>query len=185
MLAQSDPKIWSTICEVLESNPDVAALNSLSQQFSSLIINPINCAIGNTIKIYRVIVIDALDECSLSSIVKSLIKAILNGVANISLKFIILSWPENWIRGPFVTLLELPSKNLLFMTSLKPMCNVISKCTSDRPCLGSWRLAAFPTMILPGPLTMSSRLCLSGLMAYSFTLQLPYVISALEMSEET
>ena len=41
MLAQSNPEIWSAICEVLTNNPHVADLNSLTQQFSSLIVNPI------------------------------------------------------------------------------------------------------------------------------------------------
>ena len=101
MLARSDAKIWAATREVLESDPDVADLNSLPQQFISLIVNPIKRVIDTDAKIYKVIVIDALDECSSSSIVELLIKAILNGVADIPLKFFILSRPENWIKRAF------------------------------------------------------------------------------------
>ena len=101
MLSQSNPEIWSAICEVLTNNPDVADLNSLTQQFSSLIVNPIQHVIDRDIKIYKIIVIDALDECSSPWIVQSLIKAILDGVVNVSLKFFILSQPEDWIKQAF------------------------------------------------------------------------------------
>ena len=101
MLARSDAKIRAAIREVLASDPDVADLNSLSQQFSSLVVNPIKQVIDTDVKIYKVIVIDTLDECSSSWIVKSLIKAILDGVADIPLKCFILSRPENWIKRAF------------------------------------------------------------------------------------
>ena len=98
MLARSDPEIRSAMREVLTSDPDVADLNSLPQQFNSLVVNPIKCIINKDIKIYKVIVIDALDECSSPRIVESLIKAIFNGVVNTPLKFFILSRPEDWIK---------------------------------------------------------------------------------------
>ena len=91
MLARSNPEILSAMREVLTRDPDVADLNSLSKQFNSLIVNPIKCAIDKDIKIYKIIVIDALDECSSPEVVESLIKAILNGVADVPLKFFILS----------------------------------------------------------------------------------------------
>ena len=101
MLARSNPKIGSAICEILVGDPDVANLNSLPHQFSSLIVNPIKSAIDEDVNIYKVIVIDALDECSQPQIVVSLIKAILNGVADIPLKFCIVSRPEDWIKSAF------------------------------------------------------------------------------------
>ena len=91
MLARSNPEIRSAIREVLTNNPDVADLNSLPQQFSSLIVNPIQRVIDKDVKIYKIIVIDALDECSSLWIVQSLIKAILDGVVDIPLKFFISS----------------------------------------------------------------------------------------------
>ena len=101
MLARSNPTIRSAICEVLADDPDVADLNSLPHQFSSLIVDPIHRAINKDVKLYKVIVIDALDECSSQQIVVSLIKAILNGIADIPLKFFIVSRPEGWIMSAF------------------------------------------------------------------------------------
>ena len=101
MLARSNPEILSAMREVLTRDPDVADLNSLSKQFNSLIVNPIKCAIDKDIKIYKIIVIDALDECSSPWVVKSLIKAIFNGVPDVPLKFFILSRPEDWIKRTF------------------------------------------------------------------------------------
>ena len=101
MLARSDPEIRSAIQEVLERDPDVADLNSLPQQFGSLIVDPIKRVINKNVKIYKVIVIDAIDECSSSWMVESLIKAILDGVADVPLKFLILSRSEDWIKRAF------------------------------------------------------------------------------------
>ena len=101
MLARSDSEIRAAIREVLIRDPDVADLNSLPQQFRSLIVNPIKHAIDKDVKIYKVIVIDALDECSSPWIVESLIKTILDSVADIPLKFFISSRPEGWIKRAF------------------------------------------------------------------------------------
>ena len=101
MLARSNPKIRSALCEILAGDPDVANLNSLPHQFSSLIVDPIHRAIDKDVKLYKVIIIDALDECSSPRIVVSLIRAILNGVANIPLKFFIVSRPEDRIKSVF------------------------------------------------------------------------------------
>ena len=98
MLAQSDPEIRSAIHEVLASDPDVADLNSLPQQFSYLVVNPIKRVVDKDVKLHKIIVIDALDECSSPWIVESLIKTILSGVADIPLKFFIASRPEDWIK---------------------------------------------------------------------------------------
>ena len=55
----------------------MADLNSLPQQFNSLIINLIKSIIDRDVKIYKIIVID---RNVLHSEYESLIKAILNGV---------------------------------------------------------------------------------------------------------
>ena len=101
MLAQANPEIQSAIQEVLKRDPEVANLNSLPQQFSSLIIDTIKCDINKNVKVYKVIVIDALDEWSLSWMVESFIKAILDGVADTPLKFLTLSRSEDWIKRAF------------------------------------------------------------------------------------
>ena len=65
MVSQSHLEIWSAIYKVLASDPDVADLNSLPQQFNSLIVNLIKSIINKDVKIYKIIVIDAIQECSL------------------------------------------------------------------------------------------------------------------------
>ena len=108
MLCRSDPKVRSAICEVLERNPDVADLNSLSEQFKSLVVEPIKRAIHHDTDFYKIVVIDALDECSSLLnprasrwTVRSLVMTILDGVADIPLKFFVLSRPEDWIKNAF------------------------------------------------------------------------------------
>ena len=64
MVSQSHPETRSAIYKVLESDPDVADLNSLPQQFNSLIVNLNKSIINKDVKIYKIIVIDALQECS-------------------------------------------------------------------------------------------------------------------------
>ena len=100
-LALSSPQLRSVMCKVLDNNPDVASLNSFPDQFSSLIAEPIRRVFDEDTKVYKVIVIDALDECSPPKRVYSLIEAILDGVADIPLKFIISSRPENQMEKLF------------------------------------------------------------------------------------
>ena len=183
MLAQSDPEIRSAIREVLAGDSDAANLNSLSQQFSSLVINPIKQVVDKDVKIYRVIVIDALDECSSSSIVESLIKAILYSVVDIPLKFFILSRPEHWIKRAFR---RVARASLIQEFALHDVAKSDVQCDIEtylRSALSELAEArSFPTMILPGHLKTSSKIYLNDRMDYSFTLRPPYVISALEMS---
>ena len=73
----------------------------LNQRCSSLIVNPIKHVIDKDVEIYKIIVTNALDECSSPWVIESLIKAILNGVTDIPLKFFILSRPEDWIKRTF------------------------------------------------------------------------------------
>ena len=101
MLAQSNQTIQLAIHEVLKKKPNVADLNDLSEQFRSLIVNPVKLAAENEHDIHYIIVIDAMDECSGSGIVEMLINAILDGVTDIPLKFFITSRPETWIRRAF------------------------------------------------------------------------------------
>ena len=62
---------------------------------------PIKLATLNDHEVYYIIVIDALDECSASGVVEILIKTILDGVAEIPLKFFITSRPEDWVKRAF------------------------------------------------------------------------------------
>jgi len=103
MLALSNSHLQRAICEVLASDPDVADLNSIPEQFNSLVINPIRRVVDKDVKtiVAKIIVIDAIDECSSSGRVEILIKTILDGVAKTPLKFFITSRPEPHIRKAF------------------------------------------------------------------------------------
>ena len=58
ILSLSNPNIRSAICEVLESTLGLVDLNSLSEQFRFLVVEPIKKVLGNDINIYKVVVID-------------------------------------------------------------------------------------------------------------------------------
>ena len=101
MLARSSPSIQSELCQVLEQHPDAAAFNSLTEQFNLLLARPIENVIPKKIRTYKIIVIDAIDECSHQEKVASLIETICDGVSNIPLKFFISSRSEAWIEMAF------------------------------------------------------------------------------------
>jgi len=86
MLARSNSKIRSAIHDVLARKPDVADLNYLPQQFSSLIVNPIKLATASHPEVYYIIVLDAIDECSASGVVEILIKTAIDGMSDIPFK---------------------------------------------------------------------------------------------------
>ena len=67
----------------------MAELNYLPQQLSSLIVNPIKLATVNDHEVYYIIVIDAFDKRSPSEAVETLIKIVLDGVAEIPLNALI------------------------------------------------------------------------------------------------
>jgi hypothetical protein len=74
---------------------------SIPEQFSYLVVKPLKLSMDNENSIYNVIVIDAIDECSTSWKVESLIKAILGSVTDIPLKFVITSRLKDWINRSF------------------------------------------------------------------------------------
>lgn len=100
MLARISPPIRSEICQVLQNNPDVVS-DSLSEQFRSLVVLPVQRVFPNPAKTYQIVVIDAIDECSDQSIVESLIGVILACALDLPLKFFIASRPEPRIRKAF------------------------------------------------------------------------------------
>ena len=101
MLARSSPSIQSELFQILEQHPDAASFNSLSEQFKLLLARPINNAIPTNVRTYKIIVIDAIDECSQQWKVESLITTICGGVSNLPLKFFISSRPEARIEKVF------------------------------------------------------------------------------------
>src|SRR3979490_122009 len=91
----------SAIHKVLNKRDDVVDLNDLSEQFRSLVVNPVKIATENEQGVYYIIVIEAMDECSASGIVEMFIKAILDGMTNVPLKVFTTSRPESWIKRVF------------------------------------------------------------------------------------
>ena len=85
MLTRLSPPIRSKLCEVLESNPDTGSPNIL----------PCNSTASlQETKTYKIVIIDAMNECSHQMKVMLLIKTIYDGVSNIPLKFFISNHPE-------------------------------------------------------------------------------------------
>ena len=73
-------------------------------QFNKLIYGPIQVWVGNTVKSYKTIVIDAVDECTDLRLVSSLIRLILEAASAIPLKVFIASRDEPLIRCAFTSL---------------------------------------------------------------------------------
>ena len=71
----------------MKDEPDVVSLHSLPMQFRLLIEKPIQRVLGPSIKTYKIIVIDALDECTDHDMVEKLIQAIVTFAPNMPLKF--------------------------------------------------------------------------------------------------
>ena len=108
MLAHSNPRFKAAMRKVVATNPDVADLSSLRHLFRSLIVQPMKMATEMNDIVCNVVVIDAIDECSRPWVVESLIRTILDGVADIPVKFLITSRPEDWIKRAF-TYVDKPS----------------------------------------------------------------------------
>ena len=107
MLSGSMPNIRSAICEAIQSDPAAPDLNSLSEQFEFLVVGLIKNSVGNDMNGQKIVVIDGFDECfsvdayTTRRTLESLITTILDGVADIPLKFLLLSRSEDWIKKAF------------------------------------------------------------------------------------
>jgi hypothetical protein len=98
-LSQSSPLLRSTIGQAIEDKPDVALFHTLSMQFRLLLVKPIMHALGASVKAYKTVVIDALDECTKLGTVERLIEAIVECAPDIPLKFLICSRDTADIRN--------------------------------------------------------------------------------------
>ena len=105
-LASTSPCIKSEVVKAIEEDPKLAepTYNNLVDQFNRLIHNPIQLSVGNAIKTYKIIVIDAVDECTDLRLVSSLIQLFLNSASTIPLKVFIASRDEPLIRHAFTSL---------------------------------------------------------------------------------
>ena len=105
-LASTSPCIRSEIVKAIENDPKLAESTyiNLKDQFNKLIHDPIQVSVGNAVKIYKIIVIDAIDECTDLRLVSSLIRLILESASAIPLKIFIASRDEPPIRSAFTSL---------------------------------------------------------------------------------
>ena len=105
-LASTSPCIKSEVVKAIEDDPKLAEPTyiNLVDQFNKLIHNPIQALVGNAVKTYKIIVIDAVDECTDLQFVSSLVQLILEAASAISLKVFIASRDEPLIRRAFTSL---------------------------------------------------------------------------------
>jgi hypothetical protein len=102
-LAIASPSIKSKVVEAIEEDDTLPepTYGKLDVQFNKLIRDPLQASIGPDVKTYKVIVIDAVDECTNLNHVWSLIKLILQSASRIPLKIFITSRDEGQIRRAF------------------------------------------------------------------------------------
>ncbi|THU76038.1 hypothetical protein K435DRAFT_879809, partial [Dendrothele bispora CBS 962.96] len=102
-LASTSPSIKSQIVAALKNEPKLAERTYIDsrKQFKKLILDPMQTSLKQSITTYKIIVIDALDECTDLDRVSALIKVILDFARHIPLKFVIASRDEDPIRKAF------------------------------------------------------------------------------------
>ena len=104
-LASTSPCIKSELVKAIEDDPKLAEPSyiKLVDQFMKLIHNPIQVSVGNAVKTYKIIVIDAVDECTDLELVSSLIQLILETISASPLKVLIASRDEPQIHDAFTS----------------------------------------------------------------------------------
>ena len=102
-LASTSPTIKSEIIKAIENDPELAepTYNRLDNQFRKLIIHPIRASVSKIVRTYKIVVIDAVDECNDLRLVSALIQLILKCAREIPLKILIASRDESPIRKAF------------------------------------------------------------------------------------
>ena len=100
-ISQASPLLRSAVGQAMEDEPDVGSLYTLSMQFRLLLEKPIQRVLDPSIKTYKIVVIDALDECTKLGIVEKLIQAVVAFAPKIPLKFFISSRETTTIRNAF------------------------------------------------------------------------------------
>ena len=111
-LSQASPLLRSAMNQTIEDKPGVGALHAVSKQFRLLLVNPIKGVLDSSIKIYKIVIIDALDECTTPGTVENLIQAVVEFASDMPLKFFISSRVTSKIRKVFHHNSEHPPKTL-------------------------------------------------------------------------
>ena len=104
-LASTSPCIRSEVIKAIENDPKLAEPTylNLRDQFNELIRDPIQVSVGNAVMTYKIIAIDAVDECTDLRLVSSLIRLILESASTLPLKVFIASRDEPLIRHAFTS----------------------------------------------------------------------------------
>jgi len=102
-LARASLSIKFRIIKTIEDDPALAepTYSNLNQQFRKLIYDPIQATAGKGDRTYKIVVIDAVDECVNLHVISSLIKLILQLASDLPLKFFIASRDEDLIHSAF------------------------------------------------------------------------------------
>ncbi|KAG5653103.1 hypothetical protein H0H81_002328 [Sphagnurus paluster] len=108
-LARDSPSLTSEILKAVKNDPALAepTYNNLYEQFQKLVYDPICKNRSKNAGQYKVIIIDALDECTDFKLVFSLIQLVLKFTSDIPLKVLISSCDETLIRNAFNSKQEL------------------------------------------------------------------------------
>ncbi|KAG8740699.1 hypothetical protein FRC11_000129, partial [Ceratobasidium sp. 423] len=96
-LAQYSTPFQSALCEILGQNPDIGSKNTL-RQFEQLLKEPL-LQVKDAIPGNLVVVIDALDECDDRTGVKLVLDTLFRHAAQVPLRFLVTSRPEQEIFG--------------------------------------------------------------------------------------
>jgi ABC-type dipeptide/oligopeptide/nickel transport system ATPase component len=102
-LAKASPRFKVEVVKAIEDDPTLAEPTyiNINEQFKQLIYNPLRTTAGEVDKLYKVVVIDAVDECDNLEVVASFIKLVLEWASKIPLKIFIASRDEYRIRNAF------------------------------------------------------------------------------------
>jgi hypothetical protein len=102
-LAMASPRIKIEVIKAIEDEPTLAepTYGNMDEQFKQLIYNPVRTTAGKVGELYKVVVIDAIDECGNLAVVSALVKVILRSASEIPLKVFISSREEPRISKAF------------------------------------------------------------------------------------
>jgi nucleoside-triphosphatase THEP1 len=102
-LATASPSITFEVVKAIKNDPHLAELSyhNMDEQFKQLIYNPIRITASKMAKTYKVVIIDAVDECVNLEVISSFIKLVLKSASKIPLKIFIASRDEYQIRKAF------------------------------------------------------------------------------------
>jgi ABC-type dipeptide/oligopeptide/nickel transport system ATPase component len=102
-LARASPSIAFEVIKAIKNKALLAELSyhNMDEQFEQLIYTPLRKTSSKMARTYKIVVIDAVDECVNLEVVSSLIKLILKSASDIPLKIFIASRDDYWIRKAF------------------------------------------------------------------------------------